>query len=274
MAARSGDLLEAEEWFKRSLELSEHVNDREHKSWCNVALATALQDQGNLRGALECIRRALALARAMKSTRCIGFALVALGDLRVTQAISALQPTDSNEDVLKDFGDAHVQQNAACKQFLLSAKRTLERALSLEALEVEAMTEGQLVLASVYFMLGDIETAQQKAEQTMEEAGEHELTRVLARSHRLLGRLLAAQGRHESADRYFEQAIAVFREYEMRLDYARSLHAYGVTLLHRSLPGDELYQRGLTYLQEAREVFANCKAAIDLKWVERILARL
>ncbi len=274
VAARSGDLLEAEEWFKRSLELSEHVNDPEHMSWCNVALATALQDQGNLRGALECIRNALTSARAINSTRCTGFALVALGDLRVTQAISTytLQLTESNEHVIQDFGDAHVFQDARCKQFLLSAKRALKRALSLEALEVEALTEGQLVLASVYFMLGDVETARQKALQTREAAGEHELTRVLARSHRLLGRILAAQGDYELADRYFEQAIAVFREYEMRLDYARSLHGYGVTLMQRSGPGNEAYSRGLTYLSEAREVFANCKATIDLRWVEWILA--
>ena len=136
------------------------------------------------------------------------------------------------------------------------------------------MTEGQLALAKVYFMLGDAEIARQKTLQTMEAAREHELTRVLARSQRLLGSILAAQGDYESADRYFGQAIAVFREYEMRLDSARTLQGYGVTLVQRSISGNEAYARGLSYLSEAHKIFFDCKATIDLKWVEKILASL
>jgi tetratricopeptide (TPR) repeat protein len=108
--------------------------------------------------------------------------------------------------------------------------------------------------------------------QSIRDAQEHELTRALARSQRLLGRILAAQGQTVEADAYFEKAIDVFSRHEMRLDYARALHDYGVTLLQRGSAGEPAFQRGLAYLQEARAIFAQCKAAIDIEWVERILA--
>lgn len=106
--------------------------------------------------------------------------------------------------------------------------------------------------------------------QSMRDAQEHELTRVLARSQRFLGRILAAQGHTVESDAYFEQAIDVFSRHEMRLDYARALHGYGVTLLQRGSAGESAFLRGLAYLQEARAIFAQCKAAIDVEWVERI----
>jgi len=265
MAARSGDLQEAEEWFKRSLALAERVNDREHSAWCNVALATALQDQGNLQDAAIRIRRALHISRGMKSVRYISSALVALGGLRVAQTIRAsmLQDGDCEGNIAR--------QSALCNRLLRRARSTLQRALALEGLEAEVATEGQLVLASVYFLLGDLEVARQKAMQTKEKAQQQEIIRILGRSQRLLGRILAAQGEHEQADQYFEQAIQVFHTHEMRLDYARAIHGYGVILLQRSTPGDQTYQRGLAYLHEARNIFADCHAAIDLEWIERII---
>jgi DNA-binding SARP family transcriptional activator len=268
VAARSGDLQEAEAWFKRSIALAERINDREQLCWCNVALASAVQDQGNMRVALEHIRRSLVLGRAMKSTRGIGFALVALGDWRVAQAIAI-----SKVDVI-NLKEQTILQDPACYRLLLNARAALERALALEGLDAEVMTEGHLTLAGVYFFLGDLDTAQQKAFQTLEEARGRELTRVEARSQRLLGRILAARDQHEQADEYFKQAIEVFNTYEMRLDYARALHGFGVTLLRRSVPGDEIYQRGLAYLYQARDLFKDCGATIDLDWVERILANL
>jgi len=60
----------------------------------------------------------------------------------------------------------------------------------------------------------------------------------------------------------------------MRLDYACAQHGFGVTLLRRSQPGEETYRRGLAYLHQARDFFRECGAAIDLDWVERILANL
>jgi hypothetical protein len=83
---------------------------------------------------------------------------------------------------------------------------------------------------------------------------------------------LAAQGNYTEADTYFEQALQVFRECELRLDYARALYGYGVTLLERE-PCEEVQPNtGLTYLHEARAIFANTHAAIDLELVDHTLA--
>ena len=264
MATRSGHLREAETWFRRSLVMAEQINDPEQTCWGNVALAVALQDQGDLSGAAESIRRSLAIARAMKSTRNIGGALIALGDLRVLQASLAC-PVPSRE---KSF---QLEAQRIGRRYLLRAKATIQRALVLEGLESELLVEGHLILASIYFLAGDLATAKQEAMQTMEEAREHELTRMLARSQRLLGRILAAQGNYVAADEFFEQALQVFRECELRLDYARALHGYGETLLERSEPEEESYQKGLAYLSEARTIFIDCSAAIDLAWVEAVL---
>jgi len=264
MATRSGHLLEAEEWFRRSLAMAEQINDPEQTSWGNVALAVALQDQGNLTGAAESIRRSLAIARTMKSTRNIGGALIALADLRVMQAIIASTSAHKTAGKLPDA-------TKICNRFLQRAKATIQRALVFEGLESELLVEGQLILASINFLLGDLEKARLQAMQTMEEAREHELTRMLARSHRLLGRILAAQAEYVQADAYFDQALQVFRECELRLDYARALHGYGETMLERSQPGEYTYQKGLAYLHEARHIFTDCHAAIDLELVEVVL---
>jgi len=266
MATRSGELLQAEEWFRRSLAMAERIDDPDQRSWCNVALAGALQAQGNLAEAAKCIRYSLALARSMKNSLNIGAALVALADLRILQAVIACKW----QERAKNTGNV-TQPTPMCMHLLLRAKSTVQRALRIEGLETELVVEGMLILASIHFLLGDIEMARQQAMRTMQEARQYELTRMLARSHRLLGRILAAQGDYEEADAYFEQALHVFRECEMRLDYARTLHGYGVTLIERSTPGECLFQKGMASLQEARTIFVDCHAALDVDWVDHIL---
>ncbi len=265
MATRSGNLLQAEEWFRNSLHVAERINEPEHICWCNVALAGTLQDLGQFEEAAACIRRALITSRAMKSTRNSGGALVALGDLRVTQAVIAckLQGTDSNQE--------QVQLPAHRERLLLRARSTLQRALASEGLEVETAVEGRLILSSVYFMLGDLARAQQLALQTRNDAVTYELTRLHARSLRLLGRILAAQKQYEQADAYFEEALDAFRQHEMRLDYARALHGYAITLLARGTLDSCLREKGLEALREAGAICAGCHAIVDLRWIEQEL---
>ena len=62
----------------------------------------------------------------------------------------------------------------------------------------------------------------------------------------------------------------------MRLEYARTLHDYGLMLLQQDGVDEEAYGergRGLNFLREARQVFTDCKAALDVRIVEGILAR-
>ncbi len=265
VAARCGDLLEAEEWMRRSIAVTERISEKEQLSWNNVVLASILQDQGDMQGALTYIRRGLALGRTIKSARFTGFALVILGDWRISRAIEVCNI---------NFIDADMRvalQKKGGLDILARARKALERALTLERLDAEVYIEARLNLAIIFFLLGEVERARQMALQSMRDAQEHELTRVLARSRRLLGRILATQGHSVEADAYFEQAIDIFSRHEMRLDYARALHGYGITLLQRGSAGESAFQRGLAYLQEARAIFAHCKAAIDLELVERII---
>ena len=266
--ARCGNLSEAEEWFRQSLSLAERINEREQMSWVHVVWGGALQDQGDMPGALQHMRRGLSIGRRIKSVLCIGFALVGLAEWRITRAIETCQihlmQVDANA----------TSQTTGCLQLLERAKLAARRALALEGLNTEVAIEGQLSLASAHFLLGEIEQAQDMALQSMHAAHKHELTRIVARAQRLLGRILAAQGQSTEADAYFEQCLDTFSRYEMRLDYARALHGYGVTLLQRSTAGEGNSRRGLDYLLEALNIFKQCKASIDVQWVERILANL
>jgi tetratricopeptide (TPR) repeat protein len=276
VAHRCGNLVEAEAWFQRSLAYAERINDREQISWGSADLAAVQRDLGKLGEAAASIYRAITTGRAIKSPRCTRYALVALGDLRIIEAIivGTLKEKDSHHPA------------AQYRRLLLRAKSTLQRAISLEGLEAEPMIGAKLLLATTYFLLHDLGEAKQIAEQTMVEAQQHGTTRAIGRAHRLLGRILAAQGQYEQADAHYEQAMQIFLDRELRLDYARTLQGYGTTLVQRSTsrdkpPGmqhstgqavpDKTYQRGLDYLHEAHAIFADCQASVDCVWVERVL---
>ena len=265
MAARSGNLLEAEEQFRHSLAMAEQINDPEQMCWCNVALAITMQAQGNLAGASISIRRALSIARAMKSTHNTGGALIALADLRVIQVIIC-KLQDQAEDV-----EQQTLTSKRCSRLLCRARATIQRALVVEGLESELAVEGQLIQACISFLQGDLITASKEAMLMMEQARKHELTHMLGRSQRLLGRIFAEQGEYEQANVAFEQALTIFQQCELRLDYARALHGYGSSLLESSQPEENAYQKGLTYLHEAQHIFADCHAAIDLEWVDAVI---
>ncbi len=266
VAARCGDLQEAEEWFRQSLALAERINDREQMTWSYGVLASILQDEGQMHSALVCARKALSLGRAMKSARWIAFALIALADWRIAEAVA-----ECKVDFI-DPENQHTTQIGPCNGLIRRAQAALERALALEGLDVEVTIEGQVALGVVHLLLGELEQAREITLRSMEEAQKYGINRVLARSQRALGRILAAQGQWEKADAYFEQALEIFSRYGMRLDYARALHGYGVTLLKRGEKCEQSYLRGIIYLSEARDLFKQCQATIDLEWVERILA--
>lgn len=160
---------------------------------------------------------------------------------------------------------------------LRRAKRTLQRALLLEGIEAETRIEGQLALAQAELLLGEVETAQQQALQTLEEAKRYELTWLIARAQRILGSIFAVQRQREQAELYFEQALHTFRKSGMRLEYARTLHYYGLMLLQQDGAADKETcrerERGLHFLGEALQVFTDCKAALDVQVVDGILAR-
>ena len=106
---------------------------------------------------------------------------------------------------------------------------------------------------------------------------------LVCRTLRLLGEIQVASGLEQEANASFEEALQISKEHSLHLDYARTLHSYGSSLLARSLhvkssrgggssSNANLARTGLTYLREAREIFVTSQANLDLQWVDDILA--
>jgi DNA-binding SARP family transcriptional activator/Tfp pilus assembly protein PilF len=272
---RIGDLLESEKWYKHSLALAERINDRERMNGCLVELSSVQQDLGNLDEAAISLRRALSIGRALRNPRCIRYALISLGDLRIMSAIV------SGKLLLDSVHQS--QPPISSRRLLFRARSTLQRAISYEGLEAEAIIDGRLLLASLHFLLGDLETAEAMSEQILKESYENETLRTIGRAYRLLGRIMTTRGDYNQADYYFEQAMQIFQERGFRLEYARALHGYGISLAQRhTIPtplkgrktSDQDYRRGVDYLYEARHIFSSCHADLESTLIDHILTQL
>jgi DNA-binding SARP family transcriptional activator/predicted ATPase len=260
---RRGNLVEAENDLRQGIAIIERVNDSLHFSLWYSYLSAVLQEQGKLDEARKALYRALVMGRTGHITPFIGLALVTLGHLRISQAITIGVENEEYE-----------LTNSKASKLLKSASKTLCHALVFEEVEAETKTEGKLLLACANLLLGEVEDAQALAMQTLEEARQFDLTWLVALAQRNLGSIHAAQKQTDQAVSYFEQALKTFRKTEMRLEYARTLHQYGEMLVQQEKGGKgKVYQRGLGYLWEAREIFEKCKAGLDLRMVERVLAR-
>jgi tetratricopeptide (TPR) repeat protein len=255
LAARSGDLQEAETWFKRSFGLTQQAGDRETEVWVRDSLAGAYRDQGKLLDALDCLRGAIRISRAIENTPCLGLALVALSQVRLLQAQAV--------------------EGAPRARFLRRARAEVARALGFAHLYTEPRAAGHLVLAQLALLEGSHATALQEATLAFEEARASDLALLQGRAERVLGAILAAQESFSQADQHFEQALQMCRSHHMELERARTLHLYAEALLLRCVgaSGSAMadYQRGLNYLQEARRVYAQCHAALDSRQVELAL---
>lgn len=135
LAACSGDYAEAERWYKKSLALAERFNDREYMSMWNVGLASVLQEQGKFAEAAECIKQALRIGRAMRNDPCTGAALVALGNMRIAQAI------------------ASENLSRVRTRLLMHARDDIQRALNLEGLEAETRAKGEAAFTQITRLL-------------------------------------------------------------------------------------------------------------------------
>lgn len=255
LSMRNGNLIEAEDWFRQSLVLAERMNNPVYMSLWNAALATVLQDRSKFSEAAKHLAQGLSLGRSTRISPRIGFALVSLGDMRIAEALAISDKQDKTRTHL-----------------LMRARSTLQRALGLQELEAETRTKGQLLLAQVEQLMDNVELAQQQAMHTLQEAQRFELAALAARAQRLLGIIYAVHGNQEEAKQQFEQALQMFRKSGMRLDHARTLQQYGMFLIRQDGVQGKEYQRGLGYLQEARQMFKECNASLDLQLVERELS--
>jgi predicted ATPase/DNA-binding SARP family transcriptional activator len=259
--ARTANLAEAENECRHAITLAENVNDTSLVSnWCSY-LATYLQEQNRLSEAKVVLCRALRISSSMRITPYMGIALVALGSMRIYQAL--------NLEVDEKSG---LSQSQTTVRMLTRAKKSLSHALALEGIEAETRVEGQLTLAQTSLLLNELDLAYQQTIQAQEEALTSELTWLVGRAQRLLGSILTAQNHYEQAEHFFDQAIRTFRRCGMRLEYARAIYHYGLMLLKWDKAKGKKHEQGIAYLKEAGQTFTDCKAELDLKQVERALA--
>jgi tetratricopeptide (TPR) repeat protein len=257
---RTSNLTEAETELRHCILLAEGLEDPISVSLWLTHLATALQEQGKLSEAKRVLYRALTIGRTRHIPPCISSALVAVGNIRIAQA----KAIDFDEEKT-------VQSEEKNVRFLKRARRALQHALVLESIEVETKIEGQLALAHVSLLLGEVESAFQQAQQTLEEASRSALTWLVARAQHVLACILVTQGQQEQAKRHFEQVLRMFRKYGMRLEYGRTLQEYGNAMLQWNSNAEECSVQAVACLQEAHQIFTECKAMFDIQNIERVL---
>lgn len=170
LAAADQRLDEAEKYLREALALVEQVNDREYLSNWNAVLGAVFQEQGRFKEAAEAILRALSIGRATpRNQPCIGFALVALANLRC-----ALVEQE------------HSAEGAKGRRALAHARADLQRALRLRGLDAEKRTQAGLAQAHVSRLLGNIPLARQQALQARKDAQQYELQAIEQRCQCLL----------------------------------------------------------------------------------------
>jgi tetratricopeptide (TPR) repeat protein len=256
---RRGNLVEAENKLKQGIELTEHVNDSLHLSMWYSYLSSILLDQGKLAEASQVLYRAWKFGRTRHVPPYIGLVQMVLGEMRIAQAM------------MLDLEWSADKPDREKLRILTRAKRILLNTVAMPGLEAETRTQGRVALGQALLLLGDVDQAQNVVMQALQEAQQCELTWLVARAQRVLGSIYAAQKQIEQAIQSFEQALHVFRETEMRLEYARTLQQYGQMLMRWQGADEEVYQRGLRYVHEAREIYEACGARLDLRTVERVL---
>ena len=160
------NLNEAENWYKRALELAEQFRDRTYINKWNARLAVILQTQGKSAEAAASVVRAFQVGRAMQNTLCIGHALLALASIRMVQ----------------------VQQRGESR-LLYHARAAATRALLLPKLDAETTTQGQLVLASTLVLLDDMPETRTKLEEVIEQAHGYSLVLIEQQGRQMLDEL-------------------------------------------------------------------------------------
>ncbi len=253
---RLGNLFQAEQELKEAIALAKKTNDNISVSLWGIFLATALQELGNVITAHNLLLQVLINLRSRHVASYTGFALAALGNLRISQALLS-----SLDEPNKQPRQIRLHQQAI---------RALLRLVRLDGIEAETRTEGRLSLAQAEFMAGYAENAQQLAEQALAEAQQYELLWLSARAQRVLGSIQAAQGNIEAAHALFQEARSTFRARGMLLEYARTIHHYGLALLQNQ-PTETA--QAFNYLHEAQDIFAECRAQLDERLVKYDLAR-
>jgi DNA-binding SARP family transcriptional activator len=265
LAARLGNLSEAEQQYRKAVDLAEQVNDPFFMSLWRSYMTHVLLCQGKIDDAISTLYNALKIGRSMRIAPCIGLALISLGRVRLVQALSY---SSKRKD---SIGTSKKISRIAYLSYLNRARNSLTFGLGCEGLETENKIDGQLTLAEVHLLLGNVDAAYEQASQNLAEAQRYGLVWLVAKSQAALGHVLVVQHKNTEAIEYFQKAWNTFESTGMHLEYARVSQAYALLLLQSS-KGAQPREQALQYLQEARQIFQEHGAALDVQVLEQELA--
>lgn len=244
LAGRRGNVEEAVQLLRQALGLAEDIGDQVYGCLILTYLAPLLSQQQAREEASSLLRRALRLGRHIPL--CAAFTLVTIAQVRLAEERATLAAPRAAEGVRP-------------QQRLARIKATLRRALAMTGLEAEIRLEGQLALAEAHLLSQEIAAAESVLSHALDEARQQEWSRLVGVGERLLGEVLAARRQISLARRSFEEALALFRSCEMRLEEALTLWRYGL-LLQRH---DESAKDGQRVLEEARHLFRTCQVPLE-----------
>jgi tetratricopeptide (TPR) repeat protein len=256
LGVRTGNLNDAEANFRRSFRRD---MDRVTESILSSYLVVTLLEQGKLSEANQVLSQSLTAGRSLHVDPCTGLSLVVLGQLRYYQSIiMTFDATDNNKKA----------------KILIKARRTLLRALALDGVELETRVEGRIILASVLLEQKQVNLAQEQVKLAFEEANASGLTRLVALAQKIQGDIYSFLQDYDEAKNIYEQALSVMRKIGMRLEYARTLTNYALMFLNKNYCKDHTgVKQGIKYLQEAKQIYNECGATVDIRIVEAHLSR-
>jgi tetratricopeptide (TPR) repeat protein len=262
LAEREGNLAEAERHLRQAIAQGEQGKDQVYLSYWHGYLARVLQAQGRLNEAGRALYKALTIARTIKSSPCLSSALVTLAHLRLAQ-VHALQAG------LSEQGQS-LTPGSLSRQLLQRAQASLRLALAQPGITAEVKARAALGQAFSALLLGDLQRAQQAAQEAFTQAGLFEMAWLEGQTHSVSGSILAAEGQTAAAIAAFEEALRTFRERGMRLDYARTLGEYARLLASWDTRGRA---QARTLRAEAEQILNECGALFDLALLRSATAR-
>jgi DNA-binding SARP family transcriptional activator len=252
LAARLGNLDLAEQEHKRSLRMADKASDKTYFCLWNAFLATILQRRMKSQEAVLSIRKALSVGASLNLPPCLGFALVALGNMRLTQAMYELAHKPAQADKLLSR-ESIGERPRYC---LERARLILERALVME-LESETLIEGKLILTQVLLLLGKLPEASKLVKELLEELNEQEAILEFAKAQFLQGAILLIQGGDTQAENQINKSLNILYDNKITLEYAYSI--YTIFLLSKIYNNRNILNYSfLPNLNDVLNIFKKC----------------
>jgi DNA-binding SARP family transcriptional activator len=228
--------------------------------------AWALMLQGNIVEGERIAQEALAKAQRNNAVGAQAWAFLVQTFLAIQSAQwqCAQQCSDNALTIARMLRDLDLQARILWSRSILSGWLNdwqqsiceITEALQLaQQLDSPSMVYPHLLIqaAKAHLYANHLDEAQRYLDQGMHLAAELRYRQVPALAKRLQGRILFVQGAPHQAQMYFEQSLSELEALEDRVEYARTLEAYGQCSL--ADPSQDEQERGQALLASAQEIF-------------------